>query len=91
MWSRKSGSRQGMRRVLRDGNRIPLICRQAGALVGTVVNGELGDRTHHSLMRVAMAAIVALLFLNFVDEHFNNARYTRAAISMAERVIRSFG
>lgn len=38
-----------------------------------------------------MAAIVTLLFLNFVDEHFNNARYTQAAFSMAARVIRSIG
>jgi hypothetical protein len=37
-----------------------------------------------------MAAIVALLFLNFMDEHFNDARYTRAAVSMAERIARSF-
>jgi hypothetical protein len=42
-------------------------------------------------MRVAVAAIVALLFLNFMDERFNNARYSRAAVSMAEKVIRSFG
>ena len=37
-----------------------------------------------------MAAIVALLLLNFMDEHFNNARYTRAAVSMAARMIQSF-
>jgi hypothetical protein len=37
-----------------------------------------------------MTAIVALLFLNFMDEHFNDARYTRAAVSMAERMVRSF-
>jgi hypothetical protein len=60
------------------------------AVVQAVVNGELSNRAHASLMRVAMAAIVALLFLNFMDEHFNDARYTRAAISMAERMVRSF-
>ena len=62
-----------------------------GALVKVAVNEELSDRNHASCMRVAMAAVVALLLLNFMDEHFNNARYTRAAVSMAERMIRSFG
>jgi hypothetical protein len=42
-------------------------------------------------MRVAIATIVALLILNFVDEHFNDARYTRAATSMFSQVVRSFG
>jgi hypothetical protein len=42
-------------------------------------------------MRVAMAAIVALLCLNFIDERFNDARYTKVAVIMAERVLRSFG
>jgi hypothetical protein len=60
------------------------------AVVQAVVNAELSNRAHASLMRVAMTAIVALLFLNFMDEHFNDARYTRAAVSMAERMVRSF-
>jgi hypothetical protein len=42
-------------------------------------------------MRVAMATLVALLFLNFVDEHFNDARYTRAAMTMLSQITRSFG
>jgi len=42
-------------------------------------------------MRVAMAAIVALLLLNLMDERFNNARYSRATASMVEKIIRSFG
>ena len=42
-------------------------------------------------MRVAIAAIVALLFLNFVDELFNNGRYTKAAVIMAGKVVHSFG
>jgi len=42
-------------------------------------------------MRVAMAAIVALLLLNLMDERFNNARYSRATVSMVEKIIRSFG
>jgi hypothetical protein len=41
-------------------------------------------------MRVGIATIVALLILNFVDEHFNDARYTRGAMSMASHIIRSF-
>jgi hypothetical protein len=42
-------------------------------------------------MRVATAAIVALLFLNFVDEHFNAAHYTRAAKAVLSQIARSFG
>jgi hypothetical protein len=42
-------------------------------------------------MRVAKAAVVALLILNFVDEHFNDARYTRATTSVLSKVARSFG
>jgi hypothetical protein len=41
-------------------------------------------------MRVAMATVVALLFLNFVDEHFNKARYTKAAVAMLTHITRSF-
>jgi hypothetical protein len=42
-------------------------------------------------MRVAMTAVVALLMLNFVDEHFNDARYTRATMAMVASIARSFG
>ena len=38
-----------------------------------------------------MAAVVALLILNFVDEHFNDARYTRAATAMFFSIARSSG
>jgi len=38
-----------------------------------------------------MTAVVALLILNFVDEHFNDARYTRAATNMLSHMVRSFG
>ena len=41
-------------------------------------------------MRVAMAAVVALLILNFVDEHFNDARYTRAATVILSNIARPF-
>jgi hypothetical protein len=39
-------------------------------------------------MRVAVAALVALL-LHFVEEHFNDARYTRAATAMLAQIARS--
>ena len=55
------------------------------------VNEELSGPNHPFLMRVAMAAIVALLFLHFMDEQFNNARYSRAAVIMVERMIGAFG
>lgn len=38
-----------------------------------------------------MATVVALLILNFADEHFNSARYTRAATTMLIQIVRSFG
>ena len=37
-----------------------------------------------------MATVVALLMLNFVDEHFNSARYTKAAIAMVSHMTKSF-
>jgi hypothetical protein len=37
-----------------------------------------------------MATVVALLVLNFVDEHFNSARYTRGAMVMLSQIARSF-
>jgi hypothetical protein len=37
-----------------------------------------------------MATLVALLILNFVDEHYNDARYTRAATAMLSQIARSF-
>jgi len=37
-----------------------------------------------------MAAVVALLILNFVDEHFNDARYTRAAPVVLSNIARAF-
>ncbi|MDB5611666.1 MAG: hypothetical protein JWP25_8566 [Bradyrhizobium sp.] len=37
-----------------------------------------------------MAIVFALLILNFADEHFNSARYTRATMSMLSDIARSF-
>ena len=37
-----------------------------------------------------MAAVVALLILNFVDEHFNDARYTRATMAVLSNIARAF-
>jgi hypothetical protein len=42
-------------------------------------------------MRIAMATLVTLLILNFVDEHFNDAQYTRATTAMISQIARSFG
>jgi hypothetical protein len=42
-------------------------------------------------MRVAVMMLVALLFLNFADEHFNNGRYCGAAMTMLFQIARSFG
>jgi hypothetical protein len=38
-----------------------------------------------------MTIVVALLFLNFADEHFNSGRYTVAAMTMFSHIARSFG
>jgi hypothetical protein len=38
-----------------------------------------------------MATLVALLMLNILDEHFNDARYTRAATAMLSQIAGSFG
>ena len=38
-----------------------------------------------------MATLVTLLILNFVDEHFNDAQYTRATAAMISQIARSFG
>jgi hypothetical protein len=38
-----------------------------------------------------MATLIALLVLYFVDEHFNDARYTRAATTVLSSIARSFG
>jgi hypothetical protein len=42
-------------------------------------------------MRVAMATLVALLILSFVDEQYNDARYIRAATTVLSHIARSFG
>jgi hypothetical protein len=42
-------------------------------------------------MRILAATIVALLTLNFVDEHFNNAHFTKAAKVVVYQIARSFG
>ena len=55
------------------------------------VNTILTSLYNNQNMRVAMATIVALLILNFADEHFNSARYTQAAMAMLSHIARSFG
>jgi hypothetical protein len=58
---------------------------------GAVIKKTLNHFRSNTVMRVAMATVVALLILNFVDEHFNDARYTRAATSLLSHMARSFG
>jgi hypothetical protein len=38
-----------------------------------------------------MAAMVALVVIALVDEHFYDARYGRAATAMLSQIFRSFG
>jgi hypothetical protein len=64
---------------------------RAGRRHPAAVKKLLSSREHHSAMRVAMATMVALLVLNFVDEHFNNAHYTKAAKVVVYQIARSFG
>jgi hypothetical protein len=54
------------------------------------IKKSLNYHRHNTVMRVAMAAVVALLILSFVDEHFNGARYTRATMVIVSNVARSF-
>ena len=42
-------------------------------------------------MRVAGAIIVALLILYFVDEQYNDGRYSQAAVMMLSHITQSFG
>jgi hypothetical protein len=42
-------------------------------------------------MRVILTAVVALIALGFADEHFNDARYVRAATAMLSQIVQSFG
>jgi hypothetical protein len=44
--------------------------------------GRLTPMRNHPIMRVAIATLVALLILSFVDKHFNVARCTRAATTL---------
>jgi hypothetical protein len=53
------------------------------------INRLFNNLRNDNVMRVAMATVVTLLILNFVDEHFNDARYTRAATAMLSHIVRS--
>jgi hypothetical protein len=54
------------------------------------INNLLEIGSHTARMRIAMATLVALLILNFVDEQYNDARYTRGAASVLSQIARSF-
>jgi hypothetical protein len=51
----------------------------------------LNSGQHDAPMRVIAATMVALLILNFVDEHFNGAQYSRGAMAVISHIARSFG
>lgn len=51
----------------------------------------LVETADHGKTSVALIAIVALLYLKYMDEQFNNAQYSRAVISMVGKINRSFG
>jgi hypothetical protein len=55
------------------------------------INNLLEIGSHTLLMRVAIATLVALLILRFVDEQYNDARYTGAATTVLSHIARSFG
>ena len=55
------------------------------------INNLLKLGSHTPLMRVAVATLVALLILHFVDEQYNDARYTRATGTVLSNIARSFG
>ena len=54
------------------------------------INGTQKRTSNDTAMRIAMATVVALLILNFVDEHFYDARFTQAATTMLSQIARSF-
>jgi hypothetical protein len=86
--NRRTGKRRGAG-ILRSRS-------ESSARVERNADGELrliGRCLSHSrnntIMRVAMATVVALLILNFADEHYNSARYTRGAMAMLSHIARS--
>ena len=52
---------------------------------------SLNFSSQNVAMRVAMATVVALLFLIIVDEQINDGRYGRAAMAMLSQITKSFG
>lgn len=54
-------------------------------------NPRLNRYYNAAAMRVILAVAVALLVLNFVDEHFNDGRYSGAVASMFLSIRQSFG
>ena len=68
-----------------------LRARNKAASAGTPLNYPLSPRRDDARMRVLAATIVALLILNFADEHFNDSRYSRSAKAVISHIARSFG
>jgi len=46
---------------------------------------------HTGAMRVILATAVALLALNFADEHFNGGLYAQALVHMVSQIRHSIG
>jgi hypothetical protein len=51
-------------------------------------NYPLNPGHHDAPMRVITATMVALLILNFVDEHFYGAHYSRGAMAVISHIAR---
>jgi hypothetical protein len=66
---------------------IGQVCRHA---LSVGINRNLNRSVHNTDMRVAGTIIVALLALQFVDEQYNEGRYSRAATMMLSHITKSF-
>jgi hypothetical protein len=64
--------------------------RRGNADANVRIRKCLTHSRNSDIMRVAMATMVALLMLNFADEHFNSGHYARAAMVMLSHIARSF-
>ena len=54
------------------------------------LNGLLIYDAHNWLMKMMLTMAIALLILNFVDEHFNGGAYTSAAAQIFLQIRHSF-
>jgi hypothetical protein len=54
------------------------------------INRNFNRSVHNIDMRIAGTIIVALLALHFVDEQYNDGRYSRAATAILSHITKSF-